>query len=133
MTVTTATNAKASRPDISLAVCGYSKALDLISNKWTALIVYALEDGPVRYGELERRIEAISKKMLTQTLRRLERDGFLRREVTPSVPPIVEYSLTPLGETVVPLMQMLSKWTHHHYEQVEQARSAYDAVHGSGS
>jgi DNA-binding HxlR family transcriptional regulator len=123
-------NTAATPGEISLAVCGYSKALDLISNKWTALIVYALEDGPVRYGELERRIEAISKKVLTQTLRRLERDGFVRRDVTPSVPPIVEYSLTPLGQTVVPLMKMLNEWTRAHYAQVEHARADYDAARG---
>lgn len=82
-------------PDISLSICGYSKVLDIISNKWTALVIYAMEDGIIRYSDIRRRIEGISKKMLTQTLRQLERDGLVQREITPSVPPIVEYSLTP--------------------------------------
>lgn len=82
-------------PDISLSICGYSKVLDIISNKWTALVIYAMEEGIIRYSDIRRRIEGISKKMLTQTLRQLERDGLVKREITPSVPPIVEYSLTP--------------------------------------
>lgn len=87
------------QPDISVSACAYSKVLEIISNKWTALVIYALEGGILRYGELRRRIEGVSQKMLTQTLRQLERDGLVKRHITPSVPPIVEYSLTPLGET----------------------------------
>ncbi|MED4582465.1 helix-turn-helix domain-containing protein [Brevibacillus choshinensis] len=114
------------QPDISLTVCSYSRVLEIISNKWSALVIYALEDGSVRYGEMSRRIEGISKKMLTQTLRQLERDGLVHRELIPSMPPIVEYSLTPLGQSLILPMHELKRWTNEHYAQVEQARAEYD-------
>lgn len=114
------------RPAITTANCTYSRMLELISSKWTVLIVYALEEGTVRYGELSRRIEGISKKMLTQTLRQLERDGFVKRDITPAVPPIVDYSLTPLGETLIPPLKQMTRWTDEHYAQVEQSRRRFD-------
>ncbi|MEK3663585.1 helix-turn-helix domain-containing protein [Paenibacillus sp. FSL F4-0236] len=115
-------------PDISLSICGYSKVLDIISNKWTALVIYAMEDGIIRYSDIRRRIEGISKKMLTQTLRQLERDGLVKREITPSVPPIVEYSLTPLGVSLLEPMRALNRWTSQNYVWVEKARASYDEV-----
>ncbi|WP_339267692.1 helix-turn-helix domain-containing protein [Paenibacillus sp. FSL R5-0744] len=115
-------------PDISLSICGYSKVLDIISNKWTALVIYAMEDGIIRYSDIRRRIEGISKKMLTQTLRQLERDGLVKREITPSVPPIVEYSLTPLGVSLLEPMRALNRWTSQNYVWVEKARASYDQV-----
>ncbi|MNZ73223.1 putative HTH-type transcriptional regulator YybR [compost metagenome] len=115
-------------PDISLSICGYSKVLDIISNKWTALVIYAMEDGIIRYSDIRRRIEGISKKMLTQTLRQLERDGLVKREITPSVPPIVEYSLTPLGVSLLEPMRALNQWTSKNYVWVEKARASYDQV-----
>ncbi|BCG59759.1 winged helix-turn-helix transcriptional regulator [Paenibacillus sp. URB8-2] len=116
------------KPDISLSICGYSKVLEIVSNKWTALVVYAMEDGIIRYGDIRRRIEGISKKMLTQTLRQLERNGLVKRVITPSVPPIVEYSLTGLGESLLEPMRALNQWTKENYSQVEQARESYDRV-----
>lgn len=95
--------------------------------------MYALEDGSVRYGELERRIEGISKKMLTQTLRRLERDGLVERHVTPTVPLIVEYSLTPLSGTLLEPMKELRQWGRDHYLHVEAARANYDLNYGKES
>lgn len=124
--MTAPNSTKTVQPDISIPACGYSKVLEIISNKWTALVIYAMEDGIIRYGEIGRRIEGISKKMLTQTLRQLERDGLVRRDITPSVPPIVEYSLTPLGETLLQPMRELNQWTIANYSQVEQARASYD-------
>ncbi|MEK4345382.1 winged helix-turn-helix transcriptional regulator [Paenibacillus sp. FSL P4-0184] len=115
-------------PDISLSICGYSKVLDIISNKWTALVIYAMEEGIIRYSDIRRRIEGISKKMLTQTLRQLERDGLVKREITPSVPPIVEYSLTPLGVSLLEPMRALNRWTSQNYVWVEKARASYDQV-----
>ncbi|WP_449599152.1 winged helix-turn-helix transcriptional regulator [Paenibacillus sp. Marseille-Q9583] len=115
-------------PDILLSICGYSKVLDIISNKWTALVIYAMEDGIIRYSDIRRRIEGISKKMLTQTLRQLERDGLVEREITPSVPPIVEYSLTPLGVSLLEPMRALNRWTSQNYVWVEKARASYDQV-----
>ncbi|AIQ12998.1 winged helix-turn-helix transcriptional regulator [Paenibacillus durus] len=117
---------KTIQPDISLSICGYSKVLEIVSNKWTALVVYAMEDGVIRYGEIRRRIEGISKKMLTQTLRQLERNGLVKRVITPSVPPIVEYSLTGLGESLLEPMRTLNQWTKENYSLVEQARENYD-------
>ncbi|WP_256760408.1 helix-turn-helix domain-containing protein [Cohnella sp. WQ 127256] len=112
--------------DISLTVCSYSHVLEIVSNKWSALVIYALEEGTIRYGEIKRRIEGISQKMLTQTLRQLERDGLVNRKVTPAVPPVVEYTLTPLGETLIPCMKMLKEWASEHYSVVRKAREEYD-------
>jgi DNA-binding HxlR family transcriptional regulator len=123
-----ASKAKRVAPDISVAACGYSKVLEIVSSKWTALAIHALQDGPVRYGDMRRRIAGVSQKMLTQTLRQLERDGLVCRDVTPSVPPSVSYSLTPLGETLIPTMLQLKRWAADHYPQVERARDAYDQV-----
>jgi DNA-binding HxlR family transcriptional regulator len=120
--------AKRVTPDISVAACGYSRVLEIISNKWTALAIHAMQDGPVRYGDMRRRIAGVSQKMLTQTLRQLERDGLVCRDVTPTVPPSVAYSLTPLGETLIPAMLQLKAWAADHYPQVERARETYDQV-----
>ncbi|CAG7648550.1 winged helix-turn-helix transcriptional regulator [Paenibacillus allorhizosphaerae] len=120
-------------PDISIAVCGYSKTLEIISNKWTVLVIYALEDGAIRYGEMGRRIDGISKKMLTQTLRQLERDGLVQRHLTPAIPPIVSYSLTPLGETLLKPLRELNDWTKVHYTQVETARQEYDQTYSAST
>ncbi|WP_371318255.1 winged helix-turn-helix transcriptional regulator [Paenibacillus elgii] len=117
----------------SPATCGYSRVLELISDKWTALVMYTLEDGSVRYGEMGRRIDGISKKMLTQTVRKLERDGLVRRHVTPTVPPTVDYSLTPLGETLLQPMKELRQWARVNYPHVEAARADYDLAHGGDS
>ncbi|GMK48903.1 transcriptional regulator [Paenibacillus glycanilyticus] len=116
-------------PDISLELCRYTHVLEVISNKWTALAIYAMEDGIIRYGEMKRRIEGISQKMLTQTLKQLERDGVVTRKLTPSVPPITEYSLTPLGESLLPIMNMLKIWAVDHYDNVQRARQEYDDSH----
>lgn len=115
------------KPVISVAACSYSQVLEIVANKWTSLVIYAMEEGTIRYGEIMRRIEGISQKMLTQTLKQLERDGLVHRNVIPAVPPIVEYSLTPLGESLLPCMRMLKEWARVHYAKVEQSREAYDA------
>ena len=107
------------------------RALELIADKWAVLIVYALSRGITRHNQLYREIEGISQKMLTKTLRRLERDGVVRREVYPVVPPRVEYSLTPLGETLIMILAELCAWAEEHIEEVEAARRDYDARQGS--
>ena len=106
-------------------------ALELIADKWAVLIVYALSRGIMRHNQLHREIEGISQKMLTKTLRRLERDGVIGREVYPVVPPRVEYSLTPLGETLMRILAELCAWAEEHIEEVEAARRDYDARQGS--
>ncbi len=100
--------------------------IDSISGKWTALVLYLLSEKTYRFGELHRNIPGISQKVLTQTLRRLERDGVLIRKVYPVVPPHVEYSLTPLGNSLVELMSDLCTWAKAHYTEVQAARVAYD-------
>jgi len=124
-------NAESARSDISVKVCAYSKALDLIANKWTVLVVYALEGGSLRYGEIRRRIDGISQKMLTHTLRQLERDGLVRRVVTPSVPPAVDYSLTPLGVTLLGPLQALKQWVNSALPLIESARKTFDRNAGA--
>ncbi|WP_427181283.1 winged helix-turn-helix transcriptional regulator [Paenibacillus sp. TC-CSREp1] len=122
-------SAKTKQSDISLSNCGYSKVLDIISDKWTALVIYAMENGKIRYGEMLRRVEGISKKMLTQTVRKLERDGLVQRHITPTVPITVEYSLTILGETLLQPMKELRLWGREHYTQVVEARVQYDSAY----
>jgi DNA-binding HxlR family transcriptional regulator len=126
-------NAGSVRPDISVKDCAYSKALDIIADKWTVLVVYALEGGSMRYGEIRRRIDGISQKMLTHTLRQLERDGLVSRVVTPSVPPATHYSLTPLGVTLVGLLQTLKQWAHDALPLIERARDNFDRNTGAAT
>jgi DNA-binding HxlR family transcriptional regulator len=112
--------------DAFLANCPARQLLDRISDKWVTLIITALADGPQRYSDLSRRIAGVSQKMLTQTLRSLERDGLLSRSVTPSVPVRVDYELTPLGQSLLPLIASIKGWAESHMPEVAAARSQYD-------
>jgi DNA-binding HxlR family transcriptional regulator len=103
-------------------VCATRQVLDLIADKWTVLIVHALADGTKRYSELRHLIEGVTHKMLTQTLRMLENDGIITRKVYAVIPPKVEYTLTPLGETLLPVLEALCGWAEAHIEEVEAAR-----------
>ncbi len=118
------------QPNVLDQNCESRQALDRIADKWTALIVYALVDGPRRHGELRRQIEGISQKMLTQTLRTMERDGLLERRVLASVPPHVEYALTPLGMTLTEPLTAICRWAMDHLAEVQAARIASDAQDG---
>jgi DNA-binding HxlR family transcriptional regulator len=114
--------------DAFLAECPSRRLLDRISDKWVALILAALgSDGPMRYSELSRRLAGVSQKMLTQTLRSLERDGLLTRTVTPTVPVTVTYELTDLGLSLQQLMHGLKDWAESHMGEVLANRSQYDA------
>lgn len=113
-------------PDIFLENCLSRQVLHLIADQWTPLVIYALEDGTMRFGQLLKRIGGISRKMLTQTLRAMERNGLVQRIVYPVVPPVVEYTLTPLGQTLVEPMKALGSWAYEHLPEVAQARTAYD-------
>ena len=97
--------------------------LDLIANRWTALVIYALAGGTQRYSALQRKIGGVSQKMLTQTLRKLERDGLVERRVYPVVPPKVEYSLTPLGRTLTGPLRAICRWAEGHLPELERART----------
>lgn len=109
--------------DLMSATCPTRRVLDLIADKWTTLVIYLLSDGTMRYGELQKAIGGISQKMLTQTLRRLEEDGLVKRTVFPVVPPRTEYELTPLGRTLQEPLKALCAWAVQHMGEVEQARS----------
>src|SRR5258705_7146189 len=87
------------------ASCPSRQLLDMVSDKWVCLVLSSLSNGSKRYGELGRQIVGVSQKMLTQTLRTLERDGIVKRTLTPAVPVRVDYELTPLGESLAPVMQ----------------------------
>jgi len=114
--------------DAFLAGCPSRQLLDRISDKWVALVLAALgSDGAMRYSELSRRLAGVSQKMLTQTLRSLERDGLLTRTVTPTVPVTVTYELTDLGLSLQQLMHGLKDWAESHMGQVLANRSQYDA------
>jgi len=112
--------------DVYNAACPTRAALDRIADKWTALIIGLLAERPHRFGELKRRIGGISQKMLTQTLRSLERDGLVLRQAFATVPVTVEYSLTPLGATLVAPVAAIRDWAEQHIELVLEARTKHD-------
>lgn len=104
---------------------GAEKAISVVSDQWFIVIVHALMKGKHRFSELQRAIPGISKKVLTQTLRNMERDGFVTRTVYPVVPPHTEYQLSQLGESIVPPLQGLCRWANDHFHEVEAHRSAF--------
>jgi len=109
------------------ASCPSRRALERIGDKWTALVVRALSRAERRrFAELRREVEGISQKMLTQTLRSLERDGLVTRTVHAEVPPRVEYALTPLGRTLIEPLDAVTRWAESHVPAIEQAQAAYD-------
>jgi DNA-binding HxlR family transcriptional regulator len=104
------------------------QALALIADKWAVLVITTLADGSMRYNALRRELEEVSQKMLTQTLRDLECNGLVARAVHPDTPPRVEYSLTPLGRTLVEALTVLRDWADAHFHEVEAARGRYCGV-----
>lgn len=106
--------------------CPTRRMLDRIGDRWTVLVVGALNDGPMRFGEITRRIDGVSQKMLTQTLRALERDGLVKRTLYPQVPPRVEYELTEAGRTLRDPLKALEDWATTHMGGVLEARDRYD-------
>jgi len=105
----------------------FQKVLSRLSNKWNVLVIRRLSRKTMRHSQLKRDIGNISQKMLTQTLRELERSGLIERKVYPVIPPKVEYSLTELGQTLVEPLEVLSAWAFEHNEDVENAVKLYDA------
>ncbi|MEU0168053.1 MULTISPECIES: winged helix-turn-helix transcriptional regulator [Streptomyces] len=106
--------------------CQVRQILDRIADKWSLLVIALLENRRLRFTELRREIDGVSQRMLTVTLRSLERDGLVKRTVHPVVPPRVEYELTSLGRTLHTTIQSLVTWTEEHQEEIAQARTAYD-------
>ena len=112
----------------AIAACciGIRTVLSRVGDKWSMLVVEMLADSPLRFNELRRRIEDISQRMLTRTLRELERDGLVTRTVTPTTPPSVEYALTPLGHTLREPVNTLIHWTQSHYPAIQKAQTQFD-------
>lgn len=106
--------------------CLTREILDRIGDKWSVYVIDALADATKRFGELRRQIDGISQRMLTITLRALERDGLITRQMYPVIPPRVEYSLTPLGRSLLAIVEALVTWSGDHISDVEQARRRYD-------
>jgi DNA-binding HxlR family transcriptional regulator len=106
--------------------CEVRQILDRIADKWSLLVIALLDRRRMRFTELRREIDGVSQRMLTVTLRQLERDGLVRRTVHPVVPPRVDYELTPLGVSLHETVQALVSWTDAHQREIAAARSAYD-------
>ncbi|WP_244295877.1 winged helix-turn-helix transcriptional regulator [Micromonospora orduensis] len=109
--------------------CTVREVLDRVGGKWSIGILVAASNGPVRFTELERHIEGISRRMLTLTLRNLERDGLLHRTVYPTVPPKVEYTATPMAMELYESLVALTSWAERHRQAIAEARTRYDAEH----
>ncbi|WP_331744650.1 helix-turn-helix domain-containing protein [Kitasatospora sp. NBC_01300] len=114
---TTCPSGEHSQHDVYAAQCPCRVLLDLLANKWAALAIGALQEGPQRFGELQRRLQGVSPKVLTQTLRRLEDFGILDRTVYPVVPLHVEYSLTRLGQSAAVPLNALRSWVEDNIDQ----------------
>ncbi|WP_197708142.1 winged helix-turn-helix transcriptional regulator [Hartmannibacter diazotrophicus] len=111
--------------DFNAANCPIRDVLDQLGDKWSTLLIMLLGGKPHRFGELRRQIPDISQRMLTQTLRDLQRDGLVHREVFPTVPPSVEYSLTPLGASLIGPLSGLIDWAAAHHGAIREAREVY--------
>ncbi|MCZ9347229.1 helix-turn-helix transcriptional regulator [Streptomyces sp. TRM76130] len=116
---------------VNAHACPVREVLDRVAGKWSVQILVAAAHGPIRFTELERGIEGISRRMLTLTLRNLERDGLVTRTVHPTVPPKVEYALTSVARELHETLRQLTDWAERNRGHVAEARAAYDAEHCS--
>ncbi len=116
------------RLELDPAGCPVRNVLDHVGDKWTTLILISLAAGPIRFNSLNRAIPDISKRMLTQSLRNLERDGLIEREVFPTKPPGVEYRLSPLGHSVLQPLVALVEWAEANFAAIQRSRDNYDAM-----
>lgn len=112
--------------DVYDASCTARDALELISSKWAMLILPALVNGPMRNGELLRKVGGVSQKMLTQTLRELERNGLVLRQDMGTIPPHVQYRLSSLGASLSGVLIVLDRWAERHFPELDAARERYD-------
>lgn len=103
--------------------------LDRVGDKWSVVVICRLDSGPMRFNELRRATDGITQRMLSATLRRLERDGLVTRRVLPTVPPQVEYALTSSGRSLHVVLAGLVEWTEQNLDAVQQARGRYDDAH----
>ena len=111
--------------------CRAREVLQRVGAKWSVLAIDLLGQGTMRFTELHRAIDGITARMLTVTLRGLERDGIVTRTIHPVIPPRVEYTLTPMGRTLLDTIGQLVNWTDSHLPEIQAARAAYDAKHAS--
>jgi DNA-binding HxlR family transcriptional regulator len=114
------------RPNAYAADCPTRRVLDRIADKWAVLVLGLLDEEPLRFNALRRRIEGVSQKMLSQTLKSLERDGLVSRRAFATVPVTVEYSITALGRTLAATVDGLRVWAERHIAEVEKAQKHYD-------
>lgn len=115
--------------DLYSDACACRDILDLVASKWSALVIGKLEEGPHRFGQLRRAVPGITQKMLTQTLRRLEHDGLVHREVLVQMrPPQVEYSLTELGRSITEPLAAIRDWSEQNLPNVRAARRRFEAL-----
>ncbi|MFE6547254.1 winged helix-turn-helix transcriptional regulator [Streptomyces sp. NPDC057746] len=114
---------------VNAHACPVREVLDRVAGKWSVQILVAAAHGPIRFTELERGIEGISRRMLTLTLRNLERDGLVTRTVHATVPPKVEYALTPMAQELHETLQRLTDWAERNRVHIAEARAAYDVEH----
>ncbi len=122
----TATTPDGRKLEYDPEICPVRHVLDGIGDKWTILVLTTLKPRSARFSELRRAIPDISQRMLTVTLRKLERDGFLNRTVTPTVPARVDYELTNLGHSLVNALSPLAKWALDHRDPIAKSRAFYD-------
>jgi DNA-binding HxlR family transcriptional regulator len=113
-------------PNVLSARCPSRKVFEMLADKWTLLVLAAISRGVHRHNQLLREVGGISQKMLSQTLRTLQRNGLISRTVHPVVPPVVEYAVTPLGDTLIATIGAMGMWAETHFDEVEQARLRYD-------
>jgi DNA-binding HxlR family transcriptional regulator len=117
------------RFDVMAADCPTRQVIGRVGDKWSLLVLYALSTGTKRFSQLRFEVEGISQKMLTQTLRGLERDGLVHRQAYPTIPPKVEYRLTPLGDSLEDVIAMVRQWAYAHMDEINDQRDQYDQLH----
>jgi DNA-binding HxlR family transcriptional regulator len=113
--------------ELQAGPCQASEVLGRVGDKWSLQVIFCLGEGTRRFTDLKRGIDGISQRMLTVTLRGLERDGIVTRTMYPVMPPRVDYALTPMGDTLRDAVGTLIGWAHAHLDEIEAARAAYDA------
>jgi DNA-binding HxlR family transcriptional regulator len=118
------------RFNVLAAACPTRQVINRIGDRWSLLVLCALEGGTLRFQQLRRAVDGVSQKMLTQTLRTLERDGLVRREIYASVPPRVDYSLTPLGASLSESIIGIRRWAYANMDTIEGARAEFDSRAG---
>lgn len=119
------------QPNVNRAECPSRLVLEHVTSRWGVLVLAALLERSYRFSELRRQIGGVSEKMLAQTLQALERDGFVRRDAKPVIPPRVDYSLTPMGHEVAEQVWTLTRWVEGRLDDVFEAREAYDGARAS--